>query len=184
MGSPRSSHPHFSLSLPTGHPDAALGPPPAPAPPALYVSTLHTCLSPSSSASPRRPPLPAAIGATGDGWGGGECRAVPPDQRPHAPYGLTHGVCARQLGQPCPGNQAIRLTAPAFTPIFQAVSPQFINEDVNPLSLRISTVFKLELQLQISLYIFSPHLLGSEYSPILSTSIQEPFQVFLFYKKD
>jgi len=35
--------------------------------------------------------------ATGDGRGGREHRAVPPDQRPHAPDGLAHGVRARQL---------------------------------------------------------------------------------------
>jgi len=33
--------------------------------------------------------------ATGDGRGGGEHRAIPPDQRPHAPDGHTHGVGAR-----------------------------------------------------------------------------------------
>jgi hypothetical protein len=73
---------------------------------------------------------------TGDGRERGERRAIPPDQREHTPDGHAHGVRARQLWQPRPGNKGIGLTAPAspFFLLLQAVSLQFINEDVNSLS--------------------------------------------------
>ena len=70
---------------------------------------------PVSSSRAARHCLPLLT--TGDGWGGGERRAVPPDQRPHAPDGLAHGVRARQLRQPRPGKEWIGVTTPA-SPLF------------------------------------------------------------------